>query len=89
MAAKSKAKATTPSFIVANHRFTPGITVGFYPAHTVEAQRIRNAAPIPNPTEVAKVASDGTLKVHGLKPGPWVAAAEQDDTWRYLSITVV
>lgn len=88
MATKKKAKAKTPPFVVANHRFAPGTVVGFYPAHTVEAQRIRNAAPVPNPTEVAKVDKAGHLKVHGLKPGRWVAAAEQDGSWRYLSLRV-
>lgn len=91
-ARKSTRKQTESQFpqaFVANHRFAPGTKVGFWPATEVATERYQGQEPFPKPKKTATVAKDGTLKVTGLAPGNWCAAAEAENgSWTFLQFPV-
>lgn len=85
-----KAATQYPQAFVANARFEPGAKVGFWPAADVGVERAQGQRPFPKPAKEATVGKDGSLKVTGLAPGSYVAAAEtgEDGRWTYLQFSV-
>jgi hypothetical protein len=96
MATKVKAKGKTKvkaakaanAINVGGHTFPVGTEVGFWPAGEITVERNLGRKPIPDATTTAKVAKDGTLSVGGLDKGPWLAAAEIGETYRYFAFSV-
>ena len=90
--AKRKTKAKTAeaadAVAIGGHTFPAGTEVGFWPAGEITVERNLGREPIPDATATAKVDKDGTLSVGGLDKGPWLAAAEIGETYRYFAFSV-
>lgn len=86
--ARKRAAPKPPPITVPNHPFAPGSTVGFHPRSAVTVEKGMGREPFPAPLFTAEVATDGTLAVSGLHAGPWTAAAEVGERWRYYDFPV-